>query len=58
VLDNADSTQCLAGKALGVLALAVVVAPAAALLPLVDAGSRDTGDACAEPGAAAALRRP
>ena len=42
----------LAAKVLGALALAVVVAPVAALLPLVDAGSREPGDACAEPGAA------
>ena len=40
--------QRLAGKLLGALALAVVAAPAAALLPLVDVGSRETGDACAD----------
>ena len=39
----------LATKVLGALALAVVVAPVAALLPLVDAGSRETEDACATP---------
>ena len=44
----------LAGKALGMLALAAVVAPAAALLPLLEAGSSDKGDPCADPGTAAA----
>lgn len=39
----------LAGKALGMLALAAVVAPAAALLPLLEAGSNDEKDPCAEP---------
>ena len=42
----------LTGKVLGALALAAVVAPVAALLPLVDAGSREKEDPCADPGAA------
>ncbi len=48
----------LARKALGVLALAVAVAPAAALLPLVDVGNRDTGDPCAAPGPASDAATP
>ena len=44
----------LAGKALGMLALAAVVAPAAALLPLLEAGSSAQEDPCAEPGTASA----
>jgi len=44
----------LAGKALGMLALAAVVAPAAALLPLLEAGSSAKEDPCAEPGTASA----
>jgi AsmA family protein len=39
----------LAVKALGALALAAAVAPAAALLPLVDAGSSGAGDPCVSP---------
>jgi len=44
----------LAGKALGMLALAAVVAPAAALLPLLEAGSSAKEDPCVEPGTAPA----
>ncbi len=44
----------LAGKVLGAIALAVVAAPAAALLPLMDTGGRETGDPCTENTAAAA----
>ena len=48
----------LAGKALGALALGVVFAPAAALLPLLDPGSRETGDPCAAPVVAGAASAP
>lgn len=48
----------LAGKALGMLALGVVVAPAAALLPLVDTAGSDAADACAAPTAAVAPASP
>ena len=44
----------LTAKVLGALALAAVVAPVAALLPLMDVGSREDGDPCAAPGTAAA----
>ena len=42
----------LAVKLLGALALGVAASPVAALLPLIDPGTRDPGDPCAEPAAA------
>lgn len=50
--------QRLAGKALGMLALAVVVAPTAALLPLVDTASSDAADPCAPAPASAKAAAP
>ena len=47
----------LAAKALGMLALAAVVAPAAALLPLLEAGSNDENDPCAEPDTTSAAKK-
>jgi len=38
--------RALGGKVLGSLALGVVLAPLAALLPLIDMGSREPGDPC------------
>lgn len=48
----------VAGRVIGALVLGAVVAPVAALLPLVDPGSGDEGDACAAGGAAAAASAP
>jgi uncharacterized protein involved in outer membrane biogenesis len=39
----------VAGRVLGAVVLGAVVGPVAALLPLVDPGSGDTGDPCARP---------
>ena len=47
----------LAGKVLGALALGAVVAPLAALLPLVDPGQREAADPCTGALAAAAPAR-
>lgn len=41
--------QRLAVKLLGALALGAAASPVAALLPLLDPGTRDPGDPCAEP---------
>jgi uncharacterized protein involved in outer membrane biogenesis len=43
----------LAGRVLGAVALAVLAAPAAVLLPFVDTGSPESGDPCVVPKAAA-----
>lgn len=42
----------LAGRVLGAVALGVLAAPAAVLLPFVDTGSPESGDPCIEPKAA------